>query len=394
LGEGHEKAAVIFESFLCLLASLGYFMNRHQALACFSIVCVTLTLGLSVRGEETAVDPRQTGLQPLATMSLQDRPQDDTIDDDGGGVHPDECDLPRLRHDPAFSSVDQDHIVVAFMGDPQLHMNPKSLDHAKTAMNDLAQLPHDFLVVLGDLVQNKSAYFADYKRLVLEPSTKPVYSIAGNAELGAGLDSYRKCTGLPLNYVIVRRGIRFIFLSVKSVTGPMTHICNLGDEQLAWLRAELASDNKSTTIIAFHAPVFETTWHSEDRESRPFPGSMYLKESAEMRSLFAMYSNIKVYIHGHLHHAYGVRDEYGRNEYCLNDGVLHISVGATANNHGSSVLFIGSDEIVARVRDHATRQWREKFDFTLETKTTFEPATKIQSDQMTDCRPALPQTSH
>ena len=279
---------------------------------------------------------------------------------------------PPARHDPKFSSVDRNQLVVALMADPQLHMNPHSLEHAKTAMDDLAEIPHDFLVVLGDLVQNKPEYFADYQRLVLEPSTRPVYSIAGNAELGAGLDAYQKCSGLPLYYTIYRRGIRFIFTSVTGVTGPKTHICNLGDKQLAWLRRELASDLKSTTIIAFHAPVFETTWHSEDREATPFPGSMYLKESPEMRALFAQYPNVKLFVHGHLHHAYGVRDQFGRGEYCLDKGVLHISVGATANNRGSSVLFIGQEKIVAKVRDHANRRWLDKFDFNLPTDTTLE----------------------
>ena len=280
--------------------------------------------------------------------------------------------VPPARHDPTFRSVDRNRLVVALMGDPQLHMNPRSLEHAKTAMDDLAELPHDFLAVLGDLVQNKPEYYVDYQRLILKPSTTPVYSIAGNAELGAGLDAYQECTQLPLYYTIYRRGIRFIFTSVTAVTGPKTHICNLGDKQLTWLRNELASDTKSTTLIAFHAPVFETTWRSEDREALPFPGSMYLKESAEMRAMFARHPNVKLYVHGHLHHAYGVRDESDRGEYCLNGGVLHVSVGATTNNRGSSVLFIERDKIVAKVRDHANRRWRDEFEFTLPVETTLQ----------------------
>ena len=277
---------------------------------------------------------------------------------------------PPPRRDPKARYVDEDNLVVVLMGDPQLHMNPHSLEHAQTAMKDLAELPHDFLVVLGDLVQNKAEYFEDYDRLILQASTKPVYSIAGNAELGAGLDAYQECAGLPLFYAIYRRGIRFIFTSVTGVTGPTTHICNLGPSQLAWLEKELASDTESTTVIMFHAPVFETTWRSEDREQFPFPGSMYMKESARMRELFAKYRNIKVYAHGHLHHAYGVRDEFGRGEYCLEDGVLHISVGATTNNRGSSVLYFADDRIVAKVRDHGKAAWRDEFEYALPTETT------------------------
>jgi 3',5'-cyclic AMP phosphodiesterase CpdA len=278
---------------------------------------------------------------------------------------------PPPRHDPDAQYVDQDNLVSVLMGDPQLHMNPRSLEHAETAMTDLARLPHDFLAVLGDLVQNKAEYFEDYDRLILQAATKPVYSIAGNAELGAGLEAYQKCSGLPLYYAIYRRGIRFIFTSVTGVTGPKTHICNLGAKQLAWLEKELASDTKSTTVIMFHAPVFETTWRSEDREALPFPGSMYMKESARIRELLAQYANVKVYAHGHLHHAYGVRDEFGRGEYCLEDGVLHISVGATTNNRGSSVLNFAKDRIVAQVRDHGKKAWRDEFEYTLPVETTF-----------------------
>ena len=277
---------------------------------------------------------------------------------------------PPPRRAPKARYVDEDNLVVVLMGDPQLHMNPRSLEHAETAMKDLAELPHDFLAVLGDLVQNKAEYFEDYDRLILRAATKPVYSIAGNAELGAGLEAYQECAGLPLYYAIYRRGIRFIFTSVTGVTGPKKHICNLGLEQLAWLEKELASDTESTTVIMFHAPVFETTWRSEDRETLPFPGSMYMKESARMRQLFAEYPNVKVYAHGHLHHAYGVRDEFGRGEYCLENGVLHISVGATTNNRGSSVLYFAKDKIAAKVRDHGKTAWRDEFEYTLPVETT------------------------
>lgn len=281
--------------------------------------------------------------------------------------------VPPPRHDAQIEYVDKDRLVIALMADPQLHMNPQSLDYASIAMDDLANVPHDFLIVLGDLVQNKPEYFEDYDRLVLKRSTRPVYSVAGNAELGAGLDAYQQCTRLPLYFTIYRRGIRFIFLSVTAVTGSKTHICNLGEVQLRFLKNELASGLESTTVIAFHAPVFETTWRSEDRDALPFPGSMYLKESAEMRELFASYPNIKLYVHGHLHHAYGVRDSFGRGEYSFQDGVLHVSVGATANNRGSSVLYIAKNQIVAKVRDHSKQRWRDASEYAFAVNTTLQP---------------------
>jgi Icc-related predicted phosphoesterase len=268
--------------------------------------------------------------------------------------------------------VDPQRLVVALMGDPQIRMNPNSAEFARSAMSDLATLPHDFLVILGDLVQNNPQFYDEYESIILDKSTRPVFSVAGNADLNCGLEVYQERTGMPLYFSIYRRGIRFIFLSVTAVVGPKTHICSLGHEQLTWLRSQLAADKEATTVIFHHAPVFETTWRSEDRESLPFPGSMYLHESKQMRELFRQYENIKVYAHGHVHHAYGVKDEFGRGEYCLEDGVLHISVGATANNRGSSFLVVEQNRIVTQVRDHVGGKWRKQYDYVLEAKTTLK----------------------
>jgi len=268
--------------------------------------------------------------------------------------------------------VDSERLVVALMGDPQIHMNPKSPEYARTAMSDIEKVPHDFLVVLGDLVQNNPKFYDDYEAIILEESTRPVFSVAGNADLNCGLGEYQRRTGMPLYFSIYRRGIRFIFLSVTKVTGPKTHICCLGKEQMDWLQSRLAADKEATTVIFHHAPVFETTWRSEDRESLPFPGSMYLQESKQMRELFRRYPNIKVYAHGHLHHTYGVKDEFGRGEYCLENGVLHVSVGATAGNRGSSFLCVEQDRIVMRVRDHSQAKWKDQFEYVLKAKTTLK----------------------
>lgn len=149
---------------------------------------------------------------------------------------------------------------------------------------------------------------------------------------------------------------------------------------MRWLQNELDRDTTATTVIFSHAPIFETTFRSEDREDKPFPGSMYLYESAEMRKLFAAHSEIKVYASGHLHHRYGVQDEHGRGHYHKEGEVLHISVGATANNQGSVVLYVGSDTITARIRDHAGRSWVDKYEYVYRTRTTLRPQAEDADD--------------
>ena len=279
---------------------------------------------------------------------------------------------PRHLYLPKGPPVSKKFLIVAMMGDPQLGMTPTTPEHVKAAMNDFAELEWDFMSILGDLVQNQAPLYADYQRGVVEKTSTPIYALAGNADLGAGLESYQKATGLPLWYCLKARGIRFLFTSTTIMTGKHRHICHMGPEQLQWLKTELARDTKSTTVIFSHPPVFETTWHSEERDHLKAPGSMYLAESAEMRELFAQYANIKVFAHGHLHHGYGVVDEFGRSGHHFDNGVLHISVGATANDQGSKFLFVEKDKIIVKSRDHGKKKWLDDLEYVYPIKTTLK----------------------
>ncbi len=262
-------------------------------------------------------------------------------------------------------------LVVALMGDPQWGMTPTTPQHVRTAMDDINTLDHAFLVVLGDCVQNRAVHYSDYLEQVVKRSKRPVYSLPGNGDLGAGLAAYSKATGHPLYYRITVQGIRFIFTGTTKTTGTHRHICWMGDQQLEWLKKELASDTETTTVVFSHPPVFETTWHSEKRDHLRSPGSMYLGESKEMRVLLNTYSNIVLFAHGHLHHRFGVIDEFGRGDYHQENQVLHVSVGATANGQGSCTLTIDRDGILVKARDHKNKIWRKELEYRLGVKTTF-----------------------
>lgn len=268
--------------------------------------------------------------------------------------------------------VNPDGLVVVLMGDPQLFMTPETGGHVSRAMADLKTVPHDLVAVLGDLVQNNAGLYKDYRRLVLAAASKPVFSIPGNGDLGADrtLEAYTKATGLPRYYVMYRRGVRFFFLATLRMSGKSKHICDLGREQLAWFARELDKDLESTTVVFAHAPLYETTWHSEERSDKPFPGSMYLGESDKVNELLRKHPNVKLFAHGHLHHKFGVKDEYGRGTYHESEGVLYVSVPASANGQGSIVLTISKEDISLRARDHGNNKWVPRFDRTIKTTTT------------------------
>ncbi len=264
----------------------------------------------------------------------------------------------------------QDQLMVCLLADPQLIMVPETPRYVEIAMNDISELDFDFIAVLGDLAQNSAHFYKDYKEAVLDKTDKPLYSLAGNGDVGAGLEAYKEATGLPLYYSINRRGIRFIFLSTVKFTGEFNHICHLEYEQTEWLRKELKSDTLSTTIIFSHPPIFETTYHSEERDHLAAPGSMYMSESLELREMFRLHPNVKIFAHGHLHYTYGTKDDFGRGGYFTEDGLLHISVGGTANNKGSSFLIFERDKVTVRVRDHEHHRWKDEYKYILDVPTT------------------------
>jgi len=260
------------------------------------------------------------------------------------------------------------------MGDPQLIMVPDTPKNVELAMKDLEQVDHDFMAVLGDLSQNRAHFYKDYKEAVLDRAVRPVLSLAGNGDVGAGLDAYQEATGLPLYYSIYRKGIRFIFLSTVHFTGEHNHICHLGYDQIRWLRKELRSDTLTTTVLFSHPPIFETTYKSEERDHLEAPGSMYLAESLELREMFRMYPNVRIFAHGHLHHAYDIKDDHGRGTYYQEGELLHISVAATTNNRGSSFLVFEKDRITAKVRDHENQAWKDEHEYVLNLSTTLTEA--------------------
>ncbi len=277
---------------------------------------------------------------------------------------------------------DPDRLMVCMLADPQLIMVPETPRYVELAMNDLSELDHNFVAVLGDLAQNSSHFYKDYKEFVMEKTDKPLYSLAGNGDVGAGLDAYKEATGLPLYYSFNRRGIRFIFLSTVQFTGEFNHICHLGYEQTVWLREELKSDTLSTTIIFSHPPIFETTYHSEERDHLAAPGSMYMSESLELREMFRLHPNVKIFAHGHLHYTYGTKDDFGRGGYFVEKGLLHISVGGTANNKGSSFLFLEKDKITVRVRDHEHKRWMDDYEYNWSGPTTLTNETALDPDSV------------
>ncbi len=177
-----------------------------------------------------------------------------------------------------------------FQGPP----NPDAkvtLKKAVAAVNSLDQQP-DFIVFTGDLTHTtddpavRRQRLAEFRDIVGELKVKNVRFMPG--EHDASLDkgaAYQEFFG-KTHYTFDHKGVHFIVLDNVSDPGA-----SLGEEQLAWLAADLKQLAASQRIVVFtHRPLFDLApdW------------DWATKDGAKAVSLLMPYPNVTVF-YGHIH---------------------------------------------------------------------------------------------
>jgi 3',5'-cyclic AMP phosphodiesterase CpdA len=171
---------------------------------------------------------------------------------------------------------------------PEAHV---TLKKAVAAVNSLAVQP-DFIMFTGDLTHTtddpveRRRRLGEFRQIVGELKVKNVRFTAG--EHDASLDkgaAYREFFGAP-NYSFDHKGVHFIVLD--NVSDPAARI---GDEQLAWMAADLKAQPKDARIVVFtHRPLFDLApkwdWATRDGE--------------QAVALLMPYPNVTVF-YGHIH---------------------------------------------------------------------------------------------
>ena len=133
-----------------------------------------------------------------------------------------------------------------------------TLPKAVEAVNALADKP-DFVIFTGDLThttedpRERRKRMAEFRKAAAQLQVQTVRFIPG--EHDASLDggrAFREFFGAT-RYTFDHKGIHFIVLD--NVSDPAAR---LGDEQLAWLSAEIAAQPMDARIVAFtHRPLFD-----------------------------------------------------------------------------------------------------------------------------------------
>ena len=160
-----------------------------------------------------------------------------------------------------------------------------------SAVNALAQ-PPDFVVFTGDLThttddpQERRRRLAEFRDIAAQLKVKTVRFMPG--EHDASLDNgaaYQEFFGAT-HYSFDHKGVHFIALD--NVSDPAAKI---GDEQLAWLAADLAQQPKDARIVVLtHRPLFDLypQWDWATRDG------------ARAIELLMQHANVTVF-YGHIH---------------------------------------------------------------------------------------------
>jgi 3',5'-cyclic AMP phosphodiesterase CpdA len=191
---------------------------------------------------------------------------------------------------PEFHFVQLSDTHWGFKGPP----NPDAehtLEKAVVAVNAL-QNPPDFIVFTGDLThttddaKERRTRLKRFKEIVSELHVKDVRFMPGehDASLDKG-EAYQEFFGAT-HYTFDHKGVHFIVLD--NVSDPTAAI---GEEQLAWLAADLKQHKPGDRIVVFtHRPLFDLypQWDWATRDGA---------KAVEMLMLF---QNVVVF-YGHIH---------------------------------------------------------------------------------------------
>lgn len=179
--------------------------------------------------------------------------------------------IARAHGDDEFYFLQMSDTHWGFEGPP----NPDAkgtLQKAVQAVNSLEAQP-DFIIFTGDLTHTtddaaeRRKRMGEFRDIAKGLKVKTVHFLPG--EHDASLDNgaaFKEFFG-ETHYAFDHKGVHFIALD--NVSDPAA---KLGDEQLAWLKADLAKQKKSQPIVVFaHRPLFDLKadwdWNTRDGQA-------------------------------------------------------------------------------------------------------------------------------
>jgi Icc protein len=176
--------------------------------------------------------------------------------------------------------------------------NPDVVGSLRHAIADIHALPQSpaFVVHTGDVSHlSKAEEFASARDLLSEIHVDRVHTVPGEHDtIDDGVTGYLKYFDHDGKgrawYSFDQNGVHFIGLT-NTLNFKAGTMASLGDEQLAWLKADLASRSRSTPIVVLgHIPMW-TIWE---------PWGWGTSDSAQAMALLRPFGSVTV-LNGHIH---------------------------------------------------------------------------------------------
>jgi 3',5'-cyclic-AMP phosphodiesterase len=271
------------------------------------------------------------------------------------------------------------HIVL--LGDP--HLPGKFLAEKEAVLRTINAWSDVALVVaLGDICQDlgtEQEYAA--ARQYFDKLVKPLVPIPGNHDFiysnikmldgksvkgSAGekqnkLAKFQKTFGIPSLYHTKLAGnYKLIFLATDDTQSDQ--LARISREQLDWLRSELKRDNKTPTIIFFHAPLFGTLSNNSQYANTI---DFIAQPLDDIREIIQKNPQIFLWVCGHKHVPATNKDfRADINLYENQVYTLHNSDMNRATIWTNS-LFLFPDKVVIKTYNHQLGAWSPELEKTL-----------------------------
>ncbi len=201
-----------------------------------------------------------------------------------------------------FSFVQLSDAHVGFNGPPD-PLGTRAFERAVEMVNALPE-PPDLVLFTGDLTHDSedrdvhAARMADFRAIAGRLRTRKLLCVPG--EHDAGLDGgalFRDNFG-ETHYSFDHRGVHFIALDNVSGERP-----EVGAEQIAWMRRDLARFPKSAPVVVFtHRPLFDLKPEWE----------WFTRDGDEVMNALAGYENVTV-LYGHIHRDHAHEENHVRH---------------------------------------------------------------------------------
>lgn len=238
------------------------------------------------------------------------------------------------------------------------------------------------VAVIGDLVagfgtdkerEYAAGYFSQYRKplaivlgnhdYIYEDSLSRFGTrVRGDAALRAEkIRKFRDAFHLPKVYYSQKAGqYLLIFLSVDSLdSGQLTQ---MSEEQLNWLRQELAANTGRPTIIFFHAPLKGTL--TNYRESINTPDFVAQPDKA-LAPILRQHPQVFLWVSGHTHTA-ATQNDFAAPVNAWEGRIMNIhNADMDRETIWTNSLYLYPDKVVIRTFDHAQDRWLDGLERTI-----------------------------